>query len=381
VHLIVALVVQEKVQGSNVIKDHLMSLLRSKSLGMRQRMATSLAHLLRPEDISRAYSEHGGAAVLLNMACDVTTASVTPARWESAMAALREVVLVAKKREKDASSSFVPDAPGKKARCCWPLDDSWHDLLAVWYRASFCMRCCCGCAHADTRSAAAAAAATRSALHAQVIIDKSYVNNPRVHDVVFVVEGEPFYAHKLALSASSEAFGAMFESPCREGDLTSGIPSITIPHISRPVFHAMMLFIYTGDPTAVDGVSGAPAPQLLQAADQYLLDKLKVKCAEDLARTLTVENVREQFELAMQFNATKLAHAAVAFCVTEHAEMEGEVDGGRPGYVALLSHIRSILEEYLDAHLWQQLLPDSGAATSGDLPLSRGDAAEAALSD
>jgi BTB/POZ domain len=214
-----------------------------------------------------------------------------------------------------------------------------------------------------------------------VIIDKSYVNNPRVHDVVFIVEGEPFYAHKLALSASSEAFGAMFESPCREGDPSSGIPSITIPHISRPVFHAMMLFIYTGDPSAVDGVTGAPAPQLLQAADQYLLDKLKVKCAEDLARTLTVENVREQFELAMQFNATKLAHAAVAFCVTEHVEMEGEVDGERPGYISLLSHIRGIIEEYLDAHLWAHAAPDSAAGTSCELPISRADVAEAALSE
>jgi quinolinate synthase len=105
---------QEKVQGSDFIKEHLMSLLRSKSLAMRQRMATSLAHLLRSEDIARAYSEHGGAAVLLDVACDADAAVAAPARWESAMAALREVVLVAKKQAKDASSSFVPDAPEKK---------------------------------------------------------------------------------------------------------------------------------------------------------------------------------------------------------------------------------------------------------------------------
>lgn len=222
---------------------------------------------------------------------------------------------------------------------------------------------------------------TAQSLTAQVIIGKGYVNNAKMHDVIFIVEGEPFYAHKLALAASSEALSAMFESCCREGDAASGVPTITIPHISRAVFRAMMLFIYTGDPSAADdvvqgddGAPGALAPALLQAADQYLLDKLKVKCAADLARTLTVENVRGQFELATRYNAPTLAHAAVAFCVIEHAELEANDAAGRAGSVEQLAHMRAILEEYLALHLGEAGIPhceirpaDLPAAVKGQL--------------
>lgn len=95
----------------------------------------------------------------------------------------------------------------------------------------------------------------------QVYIGKGYVNNPRVHDVVFVVEGKPFYAHKLALSASSETFRAMFDSGCLEGG--TGIPEIQIPNLSRRVFEAMMMFVYTGEGGVTDHLD--ILPELLQA--------------------------------------------------------------------------------------------------------------------
>ena len=85
--------------------------------------------------------------------------------------------------------------------------------------------------------------------------------------MVFVVEGEPFYAHKLALSASSEAFRAMFDSGCVEGG--SGIPEIAIPNLTREVFEAMMMFVYTGE-LGLAAKSEDMLPELLQACD--LLD-------------------------------------------------------------------------------------------------------------
>lgn len=56
----------------------------------------------------------------------------------------------------------------------------------------------------------------------------------------------------------------------------------------------------------------------LQAADQYLLEPLKELCAKYMTSQLSTENVLEHYELAMQFNAAKLEHAALAFLV-EHA--------------------------------------------------------------
>lgn len=95
----------------------------------------------------------------------------------------------------------------------------------------------------------------------QVYIGKGYVNNPRVHDVVFMVEDSPFYAHKLALSASSETFRAMFDSGCLEGG--TGIPEIQIPNMSRRVFEAMMMFVYTGEAGISEHLD--ILPELLQA--------------------------------------------------------------------------------------------------------------------
>ena len=39
---------------------------------------------------------------------------------------------------------------------------------------------------------------------------EEYVNSKTLTDVTFHVEGRPFYAHRIALLASSEAFRAMF---------------------------------------------------------------------------------------------------------------------------------------------------------------------------
>lgn len=45
----------------------------------------------------------------------------------------------------------------------------------------------------------------------QVILGGQYVNNPKLSDVTFIVEGRPFHAHRIALLASSEIFKTMFD--------------------------------------------------------------------------------------------------------------------------------------------------------------------------
>ena len=76
----------------------------------------------------------------------------------------------------------------------------------------------------------------------QVYLGGQYVNNPMLSDVTFLVEGRQFYAHRIALLASSDTFRAMFDGNYIEKDASS----IPIPNIRYAVFHAMMLCIYTG---------------------------------------------------------------------------------------------------------------------------------------
>ena len=43
-----------------------------------------------------------------------------------------------------------------------------------------------------------------------------YVNNSSLADISFIVEGRPFYAHRIALVAASDAFKIMFDGCYKE---------------------------------------------------------------------------------------------------------------------------------------------------------------------
>eukprot|EP00892_Ulva_mutabilis_P010074 jgi/Ulvmu1/7439/UM036_0100.1 len=327
--------ISERINATAFAKDHLLCLLRSRTPGLQARLATSLAHLLENDDIARAYGTYGGAGVLLEQACDPELAESDPAAWDRALEALQRVVKSCKERQDKNSTSFVPAPPEEK-----------------------------------------------------VYIGKGYVNNPRVHDVVFVVEGAPFYAHKLALSASSETFRAMFDSGYLEGG--TGIPEIQIPNLSRGVFEAMMMFVYTGEAGVSEHFD--ILPQLLQAADQYLLEPLKELCAKHMTSQLSTENVLEHYELATQFNATKLEHAALAFLVEHAAAFQaapavpsdsndstadeaaaGGEERGALSYAYLLARLHPALQKYIDCHLRavsaaEEKLGDEGEAPAPGVP-------------
>jgi hypothetical protein len=51
----------------------------------------------------------------------------------------------------------------------------------------------------------------------QVYLGEQYVNSSTLSDVIFLVEGRRFFAHRIALLASSDAFRAMFDGGYRVG--------------------------------------------------------------------------------------------------------------------------------------------------------------------
>lgn len=111
-----ALIVQEKVQATEFVKEHLTQLLRSRAVTMQQRLATSLAHLLGTDDLARAYATYGGGAVLLDMLVSPSiTLHDTPA-WDAALEALILVVKLCQEVETSHSTSFVPAPPEEKVR-------------------------------------------------------------------------------------------------------------------------------------------------------------------------------------------------------------------------------------------------------------------------
>ncbi|PWA15467.1 hypothetical protein CTI12_AA630690 [Artemisia annua] len=109
-----------------------------------------------------------------------------------------------------------------------------------------------------------------------VYLGEEYVNNPLISDVTFIIEGKRFYAHRIGLLASSDAFRAMFDGGYKERDAKV----VQIPNIRWETFELMMRFIYTGSVEVNMGI----AQDLLKAADQYLLDGLKRLCEYTMAR-------------------------------------------------------------------------------------------------
>ncbi|XP_057319116.1 speckle-type POZ protein-like isoform X2 [Microplitis mediator] len=86
-------------------------------------------------------------------------------------------------------------------------------------------------------------------------------------DVILVVGGEKFKAHKFILSTRSPVFFAMFTHEMKE----KRDSEVAIPDIEPEIFRKMLEFIYTDEINNLD----TDAADLLEAADKYQLLKLK----------------------------------------------------------------------------------------------------------
>lgn len=233
---------EEKIHGR--VLSHLLYLMRVEDIDIQRRVALALAHLSSPEDHKTIFLYNNGLELLLEL-----LESTVVKDQRDASAALRKLANEA------SSLSHIDAAP----------------LSPV----------------------------------PQVYLGDKFVNNPTLSDVIFLVEGKRFYAHRICLLASSDAFRAMFDGGYRERDAKD----IEIPNIRWDVFELMMRYIYTG---SVD-ISLEISQELLRAADQYLLDGLKRLCECTIAQDISVENVSMMFELSEAFSATSLRTACILF--------------------------------------------------------------------
>ncbi|XP_043692076.1 ARM REPEAT PROTEIN INTERACTING WITH ABF2-like isoform X2 [Telopea speciosissima] len=172
----------------------------------------------------------------------------------------------------------------------------------------------------------------------QVYLGEQYVNNVTLSDVTFLVEGRRFYAHRIALLASSDTFRAMFDGGYREKDARD----IEIPNIKWEVFELMMRFIYTG---SVD-VTLDIAQDLLRAADQYLLEGLKRLCEYAIAQDISLDNVSSMYELSEAFHAISLRHTCILFILEQFDKLSA-----KPGYSHLIQRIIPEIRNYFSKAL------------------------------
>ncbi|KAF5455049.1 hypothetical protein F2P56_024664, partial [Juglans regia] len=179
----------------------------------------------------------------------------------------------------------------------------------------------------------------------QVYLGEQYVNNPTLSDVTFLVEGKRFYAHRICLLASSDAFRAMFDGGYRERDAKD----VEIPNIKWNVFELMMRFIYTGSLEVDLDV----AQDLLRAADQYLLDGLKRLCEYAIAQDICVENVSLMYELSEAFNAMSLRQACILFILEQFDKLSA-----KPWYSHLMKCIIPEIRNFFTNTLSKRIQAD-----------------------
>lgn len=141
---------------------------------------------------------------------------------------------------------------------------------------------------------------------------KRLINNEDLSDIIFVVEGRNVYASKVHLAARSEHFCAMLYGGMRE----SLCVKIEVKDVSYDVFLAMLEFLYTD---SVSDISPSIAIPLMVASEQYLLDRLKSLCQDQIRKSISVENVVSIFLAAKRHSADVLKDICLAY-ILEHLE-------------------------------------------------------------
>jgi len=109
-----------------------------------------------------------------------------------------------------------------------------------------------------------------------------------------------FNVHKSVLSVRSPVFFAMFMSEMKEAKLNA----VKLPNINGITLKELLRFIYYN---RVENLSEV-AEELVQAAEQYQLDKLKIQCCDSLIESLTIKNVLSLLVLANRLTGTKKLH-------------------------------------------------------------------------
>ncbi|KAH9611487.1 hypothetical protein KSS87_010184 [Heliosperma pusillum] len=267
------------------VLDHLLDLMRVADRAVQRRIALSLAHLCSPEHQRRIFIDSNGLELLLELL---------------------------------GSSGIKHQQAGS---------------MALYKMAS----------KVSTQSPVDAAPPSPTP---QVYLGEQYVNNSTLSDVTFLVEGRRFYAHRICLLASSDAFRAMFDGGYREKDAKD----IEIPNIQWNVFELMMRYIYTGSVN----VSLDIAQDLLRAADQYLLEGLKRLCECTIAQDVSVENVTLMYELSEAFNAMSLRHSCILFILEQFDDISS-----KPWYPSLIQRILPEIQDYFERVLTKPYSPET----------------------
>jgi len=133
---------------------------------------------------------------------------------------------------------------------------------------------------------------------------REFLNDAKLSDVTFIVEGKPVYAHKL-LCMRCSYFRAMFEGQMREAQQKT----ITINNVSHRVFLALLEYLYTDE----FEISMDIAMDLFVAADQFGIDRLKRLCEKKILVSINIDSAATILQAANMHIANDLRQSCMDF--------------------------------------------------------------------
>jgi len=133
---------------------------------------------------------------------------------------------------------------------------------------------------------------------------RGLLNEQKLSDVTFIVEGKPVHAHKL-LCVRCSYFRAMFEGQMREAQQKT----VTINNVSHRVFLALLEYLYTDEIE----ISLDIAMDLFVAADQFGVERLKRLCEKKILVSINIESVATILQAANVHVADGLRQSCMDF--------------------------------------------------------------------
>ncbi|XP_063120654.1 ankyrin repeat and BTB/POZ domain-containing protein 3 isoform X4 [Rattus norvegicus] len=135
-------------------------------------------------------------------------------------------------------------------------------------------------------------------------LDPHFLNNKEMSDVTFLVEGRPFYAHKVLLFTASPRFKALLSSKP-----TNDSTCVEIGYVKYPIFQLVMQYLYYGGPESLL-IKNNEIMELLSAAKFFQLEALQRHCEIICAKSVNTDNCVDIYSHAKFLGVTELS----AYC-------------------------------------------------------------------
>uniref|UniRef100_A0A673BEA9 Ankyrin repeat and BTB/POZ domain-containing protein BTBD11-B-like n=1 Tax=Sphaeramia orbicularis TaxID=375764 RepID=A0A673BEA9_9TELE len=147
-------------------------------------------------------------------------------------------------------------------------------------------------------------------------LDPHFLNNKEMSDVTFLVEGKPFYAHKVLLFTASNRFKSLLANrPCGENTC------IEISNVKYHIFQLVMQYLYCGGTEALH-IRNTDIMELLSAAKFFQLEALQRHCEIICSKNINTETCVEIYNHTKHNRVKKMKTRKA---LGEHRPLPGQI--------------------------------------------------------